>query len=485
MEKVSSELILAAGLERSLSSLGIAQQKYANLPKNLRRLALKQAVGEVIRQHAHGFNWFEERSNLSTAEISDFTQDQIRNHQSLLDGLIALASLGDLDVLPALTSYLYFPEPRWSVLALPILESFFAADIETPVYRFPSRQEKQKLKIAVLKGQAHLFRMHGQSKSTADSLKFEFKHGGQFPEPKNETHTNLDHSGKAFSSWRFLSDNQLNYCYERIAPHIKRGNYREALYSINSYLHNNPSDRNYETISASVRDWLKIYESDSNSFAKTCEFFLREERPINLSLVNVLYDCLKDDKKEKDKQLCENLASWSLSKKRKSYRKHLAKLLMAMQEPELSVSLDTVLKKFSLFEDSKEKDAFHIDGEAISKFFETWITNLLRKEIEGLILVGTDLPADRHPSLRIFSREVNQNSFFINRVASCKATSERVSQYVFLIYDFSRERHSLVKGWPDELRRGDIEATMISYKEMFRNLKEKMNLLGVSIRFEN
>jgi hypothetical protein len=139
--------VLADALETALENLGVDSRRFQEAPYMSRRRALVEALYRLPKELLQEFDFFKDCSSLSVRKTEDFSEEQLRNHQQMMNLLIALVCLGECQYLKPLTIYLSFPEERWSIRILPLLEIFSGKKLGESVYRVPNEEEVSTWRI--------------------------------------------------------------------------------------------------------------------------------------------------------------------------------------------------------------------------------------------------------------------------------------------------------------------------------------------------
>src|ERR1051326_1489392 len=136
IDKESKEFqAVSVAFYRSLKSLEIEPTRFRALPLRQRRLALCEAIYQTAKQVSINIKWYEDRSDLQSKKLWDYSPDDIAQHQTIVDALIALVCLGESGFVRPLITYLSFPEPRWSILIDSLLRAISYEGIRGSTFR--------------------------------------------------------------------------------------------------------------------------------------------------------------------------------------------------------------------------------------------------------------------------------------------------------------------------------------------------------------
>jgi hypothetical protein len=110
-------------LDSALEQLGIQRVRFIALGPEQMRLALCEAIFASVKELDAAANWALSAAHFGGKTLADFSLEEIDQHFKLVHALIALACLGESAYVRPLTTYLSFPEPRWSLLIEPVLRA--------------------------------------------------------------------------------------------------------------------------------------------------------------------------------------------------------------------------------------------------------------------------------------------------------------------------------------------------------------------------
>jgi hypothetical protein len=256
---------ISYAFKRSLEDLGIEPVRFHAIPPQQRKLAIREAIYNITGQKITEIDFLLDRSDFQSKQLGDFSPEQIRQHKTVIDALIAMVCLGDTTFIRPLITYLSFPEPRWPIFIEPVLRAVLKKSIHGPIYRLPTEEERFKWRIWALK-QITKTTLEDYSPILLSQI--------------GDEEIRWDHfssSDSSDSSWLVLKDDifkpkskyynysDANFCTYNLFPSLKNHNFTVFVKLLDNFIKENPNKTNYDTISACIKDTISELDLSSKS----------------------------------------------------------------------------------------------------------------------------------------------------------------------------------------------------------------------------
>lgn len=455
---------ISVAFNRSLNYLEIEPARFKTLPLRQRRLALCEAIFSTAHQVDRGLNWYLDRSELQSKKLWDFSPEQIRKHQTILDSLIALVCLGETSFVRPLVTYLSFPEARWSITIDSVLRAISEEPMKGHLFRLPSESDKGMWRDWVV-GQlaSSELKDFGTSMSSQIGIDDIRWHDSSSYGPANSSLIN----GIEFLdlNWKYFDDNQARFCGDLYELFSAR-KYNEVAESIDIFVNNHPSEGNYNTIVTCLNDWIDKSEL-SRPAIKQRWIVLTSKRRVSPKTVAVLFQVL--DYSKKDRRLAREFGKKMLG--RDEVNLHLLQSIIDLLIQNRSASsIVRVAKTYS------DIDQFHDQTRNIlldlAPMFSTsiivWLSGLFSTEVENICILGAEYPPKRKPLLDSIVKTMQANNRVVLKLKvfehSANPECQRLGRYMREFYEFRTP-------FEDQLEnQGKTSLLVSNYLEHFRSI---------------
>lgn len=392
---------ISAAFTRSLKSLEIEPARFRALPLRQRKLALFEAIYTTAKQVSCDLKWYEDRSDLQSKHLWDFTVDQIAQHQTIVDALIAFVCLGETSFIRPLVSYLSFPEPRWSILIDSVLRAVTLEPMRGSLFRIPNDGEifawrKWAIENPELQ----------QSKDYSDILLSDI---GMDNVAKNYFFTQIAYPAETSflinrneffqSDWKYFDEQQASFCRHALYPQLKSYEFDRFAQSIETFVLENPRESNFNTLLACTNDWISEFRL-TKSMLKQDWLALISRKGVSPRTGAILYQILVYPRRER--KLAREFGKELLSATGANVYL-LAVITDILTQSQAATAIHRIAKAYSDIDNlpSQTRTTLFELGPMASTSINLWTKNLLSREIESLCILG----GEKHPKRRGLLRD--------------------------------------------------------------------------------
>lgn len=466
-EKSKNFEAISVAFNRSLDYLEIQPARYKRLPLRQRRLALCEAIFSTARRVVEPLNWYLDRSDLHSKRLWDYSPDQIRRHQTVLDSLIALVCLGETSFVRPLVTYLSFPEQRWSITIDSVLRAISEEPMKGPLFRLPSESDKAMWrKWAVDRSEPLGLNDFSTSLCAQIGVDDITWHS---PSAYGFTASSLINWDQFLDvSWKYFDEKQAKFCKKLYVP-LREQKFKEVAESIDAFVSDYPREGNYNTIVSCLNDLID--ESDLPRPAiKQHWILLAGNRKISPKAVAVLFQVL--DYSKRDRSLAREFGEKMLGS---DLNFHLLRCVTDLLVQNTSApSIYRMVKTYSDLDDCRDQTRVLLLD--LAPMFRTtvivWLSNIFSTELEDICILGSEAPSKRKPLLDSIDKALRANNRAIMRLSvfehSANTDCKTLGQYMRKYFEF---REPFVH----ELGRHEKTSRLVSkYVDMFRSTFRKL-----------
>ncbi|HMH42839.1 MAG TPA: hypothetical protein VK557_05110 [Pyrinomonadaceae bacterium] len=470
---------ISEAFTRSLKSLEVEPARFRALPLRQRKLALFEAIYKTAKEVIQELDWYDDRSNLRSKRLWDFTIDQIAQHQAIVDALIAFLCLGETAFIRPLVSYLSFPEPRWSILIDSVLRAITLEPMRGSVFRIPSDAEIsawrrwaiEHSEVPKLKDFSEILlsdigmedvSRHYYFRQTADSAES----------------SSLTNRNEFFQSdWKYFDERQASFCTTALYPQLKSYEFNRFAEFIESFVLQNPTEANFNTIVACTNDWISELRLPKSSLKHTW-LELLAKRDVSSRTGAILYQILVYPKK--DRALAREFGKELLGEESNVFI--LAVVSDILAQSQTATAIYRIAKAYSDIDDFSKQARETLDdlNPIVSTTITLWIENLFSREIESLCVLGGEKdPKRRKLLIALIANMLKSNDQSLLRLRVFKYSSNpKCQMFARQIQEFHELRKPLIR----QLTEGTGSGSQIvsNYLTLIRVSFDKLNRVEVT-----
>lgn len=404
---------ISVAFTRSLRNLEIEPNRFRTLPLRQRKLAMCEAIYQTAKQVSGELDWYLDRTDLHSKRLWDFTPNQIAQHQTVVDSLIALVCLGESSFVRPLVTYLSFPESRWAILIDSVLRAISVDPIRGSVFRIPTESERATWrKWAIEHPEPPKLKDYSDillSDIGTEDIKWNF-----FCPPEISESSFLINRNEFFETeWKYFDEKQANYCTRILYSPLKSYDYNAFAESVEAFVNTNPFEGNFNTLVACVNDWINELHL-SKPTLKQNWLPLVARKKVSSRTGAILFQILVYPRK--DRQLAREFGKEILSKD--VNLQTLSTLTDILTQCQTANSVYRIVKLYSDIDSLSEQTRETIIGltPMASTTLILWIKNLFSREIESLCILGGELPRKRSSLLDRIKKMFKSNDQAIVRL---------------------------------------------------------------------
>lgn len=485
VDRKSKELeAVSVAFSRSLKSLEIEPVRFRALPFRQRKLAMCEAIYKTAKHVSGDLNWHEDRSDLQSKKLWDFSVDQIAQHQTIVDALIALVCLGESSFLRPLVSYLSFPEQRWSILIDSVLRAIAIKPTRGPIFRIPNDQE------------LHTWRRWAIEISEPPALRdySDILLSDIGIEEIKERHFHAYFSNSTVSSflinrneffatdWEYFDEKQARFSSSDLYPQLKSYEFKRFALFLEDFVRENPSEGNFNTLVACTNDWISELHLPKSKLRENW-IALISEKDVSSRTGAVLFQILVYP--QKDRVLARTFSKQLLLGESNLYV--LAVIGDILTQSQTADAINRIARVYSAIDELSEQmqTTLYDLGPMASTMLRLWFKNLVSREIENLCIVGGEKQSKKRELLLESMCSVlrlHDHSIMKLRVLSGSSNREsrEFGKQIEVFYELRREIF-------DNLMENDRTTSSLvsSYLRLFRKCLEVFKNLRISKWLKN
>lgn len=458
---------ISVAFRRSLDYLEIQPVRYKTLPLRQRRLALCEAIFSTARRVGEGLDWYLDRSELNAKRLWDFSPEQIRKHQTILDSLIALICLGETSFVRPLVTYLSFPESRWSITIDSLLRAITEESMKGPLFRLPSESDKAMWRRWAVSdfdpARVNDFSTFLCAQIGVDDILW------QTASPYGFTASALINWDEFLDvSWKYFDDKQARFCKDLYEPFHER-KFKEVAESIDAFVSTNPCEGNYNTIVTCLNDWID--ESDLPRPAiKRLWILLAGKRKVSPKAAAVLFQVL--DYSKRDRKLAREFGKEMLGE---DLNLHVLRCVTDILIQNRSASsIYRMAKTYSDIDDCRDQTRILLLD--LAPMFTTtvivWLGGLVSTELEDICILGAEAPAKRQNLLDSIVKVLHVNNRAVMRLRVFENSTNPECQ---ILGHHMRKFYEFREPFGHELECNENTSLLVSkYREMLRSAFRKL-----------
>ncbi len=383
---------------RSLKSLEIDPVRFRALPLRQRKLAICEAIYKTAKHVSSELDWYEDRSNLQSKKLWDFTIDQISHHQTVVDALIALVCLGESSFLRPLVSYLSFPEQRWSILIDSVLRAIAIEPARGPMFRIPSEQALHTWRKWAIEN-SELPELRDYSDILLSDIGIEGIKDQHFSVyfSKSALSSSLINRNELFQTdWEYFDQKQASFSSTKLYPQLKSYEFERFVVFLEGFVRDNPSEGNFNTLVACTNDWINELRLPKSALRQNW-LALLSEKDLSSRTGAVLFQILVYP--HKDKALARAFGKELLRGETNLYViAVISDILTQSQAPDAIKRIARMYSRIDDVSDQIQSTLYEL-GPMASVTFQLWIRNLISRELENLCIVGGEKQGKRRELL--------------------------------------------------------------------------------------
>ena len=435
IDKESKEFqAVSVAFYRSLKSLEIEPTRFRALPLRQRRLALCEAIYQTAKQVSINIKWYEDRSDLQSKKLWDYSPDDIAQHQTIVDALIALVCLGESGFVRPLITYLSFPEPRWSILIDSLLRAISYEGIRGSTFRLPNEPERRRWRKWALE--------HAEFPSLRDYSYMLLSDIGS-----EEVKWSVDTSDPATSSslrvrnefletdWKYYDEEQAQYCDRFLHQSLKAYDYGRFTELIDHFVSHKPHEGNFNTLVACISDSVAELKLPKSVLTQNW-LALISDREVSSRTAVIMYQILVYPKT--DRALARAFGKRLFSDEIDLYTlTAVADILTQSQSPNSIYRITKTLSDIHQFPESVRERFLELSP-TISMIFFLWVNNLSSRELESICILGSEKPERRSPLVELLRRNFESNDNVLLHLLvlerspnpDCQKIAEQIRQFL-------------------------------------------------------
>lgn len=459
---------VSIAFSRSLKSLEIEPVRFRALPFRQRKLAMCEAIYKTAKHVSGELSWHEDRSDLHARKLWDFTIDQIVQHQTVVDALIALVCLGESSFVRPLVSYLSFPEQRWSILIDSVLKAVAIEPTRGPIFRIPNDRELHAWrKWAIDTSEPPALRDYSDILLSNIGIEEIRERSFQAYLSKSTESSSLINRNEFFQAdWEYFDQKQASFSSSNLFPLLKSYEFERFALFLEDFVRENPSEGNFNTLVACTNDWISELRLTKSKLRQNW-LALLSERDVSSRTGAVLFQILVYP--QKDRALARTFGKKLLRGERDLYV--LAVISDIITQSQSPVAINRMARAYSAIDDLSDQLQSTLNelSPMASTTLRLWIKNLVSREIENVCIVGGEKESKQRVALiesmnrvlrshdhaiwklrvlsespnsqcREFGRQIKlffemRREIFGDFMEEDRNTSRLVSRYVKLFYD--------------------------------------------------
>jgi hypothetical protein len=415
---------------------------------------------------SEGLDWYLDRSELNAKKLWDFSPEQIRKHQTILDSLIALVCLGETSFIRPLVTYLSFPEPRWSITIDSVLRAISEDSMKGPLFRLPSESDKAMWRRWAVSdfdpSGLNDFSTLLTSQIGVDDIRWHPESSSGFPAALL-----INWDEFLAVSWKYFDEKQVRFCKKLYEP-FREQKFSEVAESIDTFVSTNPCEGNYNTIVTCLNDWMD--EADlSRPAIKQHWILLAGKRKISPKAAAVLFQVL--DYSRRDRKLAREFGKEMLGE---DLNIHILRCLTDILIQNRSASsIYRLAKTYSDIDECRDQTRFLLLD--LAPMFTTtvivWLGSMFSTELEDICILGAEAPPKRQHLLDSILKVVRVNNRAVMRLRVFENSTNPECQ---MLGHYMRKLYEIREPFSHKLGRHENTSLLVSkYREMLRSAFRK------------
>lgn len=461
MEKSKAIEAVSDGFNRSLANLSIQPARFRAMPLQQRKLAIREAIYEITGQTLNEIDYLLDRSNFRSKCLAEFSPEQIRQHKTVVDALIALVCLGDPTFIRPLIIYLSFPERRLSIIIEPILRAVLKKSIHASIYRLPTDKDISNWRSWAMRVTQPTMEDYSNILLTEiGDEKIKWHHFSSSEPSDSSWLATKDVFFK--SKLKYFSYNDADFYTEKLFPSLKKQDYSKFIDSLDDFVIKNPNKGDFDIITACINDTIKELDLPSSSLKKYCLNF-KDDRKLSPRTYIILFWGLGFTK---NRRLANKFSLKIAGENSTRPIITIISDILTKSENVNTINLyANIFKELDGFSDDNIEALFELAPITIRIIFR-WMRNMFSSEIESISIMGCEHSSKRKEFFPFISSQFMDNDKLLNKLAEIKKSSNHICQEfgikILILYD-SRQKFQKSFLDNDDI---DTELSISEYKKL-------------------